>query len=207
MRLHSHLRDLALRVAQHEMGHYVVGTALGFRTGDVTLEIIGPTNEHRGAASIELAMQIESLSDVASYLERRVQVLYAGAAAETLKIQSPNNLVDQQTACDLLERPGLGAEQDYAKSRELVHLLRDIRHPHTNCADADAIERELTTISEELWVKSVALVEKHAKIICGLASNLAGKVKKVRSEVRLQKHEIEELPAIKEFMLKLDSQS
>jgi hypothetical protein len=77
-RLPYHLSDLARRVAQHEMGHYVIARAMGFRTGDVSIEIIGPIDGHRGAAEVTLPEPAATIDEVRTYLERRVIVLYAG---------------------------------------------------------------------------------------------------------------------------------
>ncbi len=75
LRIAPHLRDLARRVAQHEMGHYVVARLLGFQTGDVFIEIIGPIDGHWAGAEVILAEQLLSLQDVRCYLRRRIQVL------------------------------------------------------------------------------------------------------------------------------------
>jgi len=107
MGLPDHLRQLAVRVAQHEMGHYVIARALGFCTGDVSLEIIGPIDGHRGGATIILPEAIRSIEDLCVYLERRIIVLYAGALAETLPgSASPTKKVNTDKAREILGNPG-----------------------------------------------------------------------------------------------------
>ena len=194
--LSSHLVQLARRVAQHEMGHYVVARALGFRTGKVSVEITGPIG-HRGATEVTLAEALASLRDVQSYIERRVQVLYAGAPAETLQPHAPNKIVDCQQAVDIIRNPGQGAEQDYAKARELIHVLRNIKYPGTDANDAATVQGQLDAIDADLWAKAVALVETHAEAIIGLAGNLASRIKQPRELATLEGAYLESLEGVK----------
>lgn len=193
--LPQHLKDLARRVAQHEMGHYVVATVLGFRCGDVSLEISG--NGHKGGASVDLPTSTGSLTETMSYLERRVQVLFAGAAAETMRSTSPDKRVNQEQAIEILRRPGQGAEQDHAKVRELIHVLRNIGHPDTDSADHVTVQAELDAIDLDLWLRAIALVERHASAICGLASSLAEQLTHVGKCVTLEKGYLEALPGVR----------
>ena len=103
MALPLDLRLLADRVAKHEMGHYVVARALGFRTGDVSIEIIGHAEGHRGTAEITLHEKIRSIEELRVYLERRIIVLNAGGAAETLPGKgSPKKKVDVKEAVNVI---------------------------------------------------------------------------------------------------------
>ena len=194
--LPDHLKRLALRVAQHEMGHYVVARVLGVPTSDVSLEIIGPIDGHRGEADVRLAQPLFSLRDVEMYLRRRVKVLYAGALAETLPARAPVKQVDNERAIKILRCPGNGAEQDYAKVRELIHLLRNVRQ-QGNELNATAIQAELDSLSHELWNEARQLVEKHAETIVGLAFNLASRVHEPKRKVAILQAELEALPAVK----------
>ena len=153
-----HLRELARKVAQHEMGHYVVARLLGFRTGDVSIEIIGPINGHRGGAAVILAEPMRTLEDVGCYIRRRIQVLYAGALAETLPPrQSPTKNVNRQEAMTIIGTPGSGAEQDAAKARELIRILRNIQHADEGVESGSEVEQQLRAISDELWrVRSIS---------------------------------------------------
>lgn len=197
MGLPEHLRQIAASVARHEMGHYVIARALGFMTGDVILEIREPVG-HRGAAEIILQASIKSLEDVRLYLERRVIVLYAGALAETLPyIASPTKRVDIKRALEILNTNGQGAEQDYAKVRELIHALRNISHPDTDLADDGAIQADLYEVNDKLFYRAVELVETLAETITGLGQNLADRVEEIGKVVKLEAVYLEDLPCMK----------
>ena len=119
------VRVHAGQIAHHEMGHYVVARALGFATGGVTLTVTMDLR-HQGGASINLARSISSMEAMKEHLEARMMVLLAGAMAQTLPSKpSAAKRVDKPKATAILKGEQ-GAEQDYAKIRELQHLLRNI---------------------------------------------------------------------------------
>jgi hypothetical protein len=196
--LPPHRRELARKVAQHEMGHYVVAHLLGFQTGDVSIEIIGPINGHRGAAAVILAEPMHTLEDVGCYIRRCIQVLYAGAFAETLPPrQSPMKSVNHQEAMIIIGTPGSGAEQDAAKARELIRILRNIQHAEEGVESSSDVEQQLQAISDELWENALDLVQRHADLIIGLAGNLSDRVKRTNEMVVLDASYLENFSAIK----------
>ena len=124
-KLPAAVRDRALQIAHHEMGHYVVARALGFETGGVTLTVTKDLR-HQGGASITLVRPISSMEAMTEHLEARMMVLLAGAMAQTLPSKpSAEKRVDKRQATAILKGEQ-GAEQDYAKIRELQHLLRNL---------------------------------------------------------------------------------
>ncbi|VVN68812.1 peptidase M41 [Pseudomonas fluorescens] len=165
------VRDYALQIANHEMGHYVVARALGFETGDVTLKVtVGLA--HHGGASITLARSISSIEEMKEHLEGRIMVLFAGAMGQTLPPKhSPEKLVDKSKAAAILKGE-LGAEQDYAKIRELGHLLRNISYPDTDPASCDSVTAELKEITDRAWSRTQKIVEELADTITGLGAAL-----------------------------------
>ncbi|MGF6398173.1 hypothetical protein ABH905_001839 [Pseudomonas frederiksbergensis] len=169
------LRDYALQIANHEMGHYVVARALGFETGDVTLKVtMGLT--HHGGASITLTRSISSIDGMKEHLEARIMVLFAGSMAQTLPAkQSPEKRVDKSKAAAILKGE-FGAEQDHAKIRELRYLLRNIAYPDTDPASSDSIITELTDINDRLWLRTQKIVEELADTITGLAGVLVDRM-------------------------------
>lgn len=192
--LPSHLRDTARALAQHEMGHYVVGRVLGYRTGEVSIELVD-WNHYRGGAAIFLAEGLRGGS-VRDYLERRVQVLYAGAQAQTLRRNLPDSKVDEEAAIEIIENPTQGAEQDHAKTRELINIIRNIRHPNTPLPNDDEVNQQLKVISNDLWGRTKDLVDAHANVIVGLAQNLSDRVKRTKQLVQISADELQDLPAV-----------
>ena len=162
------VRDHALQIAHHEMAHYVMARALGFATGGVTLTVTMDLR-HQGGASITLARSISSVDAMKEYLEARMMVLLAGAMGQTLSsTPSPRKLVDKSKATTIL-KGGLGAEQDYAKIRELQQLLRNIAYPDTDPASSDRITAELKEITDRVWLRTQEIVEALADTITELA--------------------------------------
>jgi hypothetical protein len=108
---------MATDVVRHEFGHLITAKVLGFTTGPIELK------EKSAGAQLELNVTHATLEDVATYIEKRIQVLYAGAIAECL---NKNNTIDapatklkfQTTAAD-----------DFSKIREIMRIAVGIRHP------------------------------------------------------------------------------
>ncbi|MNX76801.1 hypothetical protein D3C86_1083170 [compost metagenome] len=169
------VRDRALQIAHHEMGHYVVARALGFETGGVTLTVTKDLR-HQGGASITLVRPISSMEAMKEHLEARMMVLLAGAMAQTLPSKtSAAKRVDKPKATAIL-KGGQGAEQDYAKIRELRQLLRNILYPETNPAACDSITAELKAINDRLWLRAQEIVEALAEPITELGETLVDRM-------------------------------
>jgi hypothetical protein len=186
--LPQHLRDLAVRVGLHEAGHHVVGRALGFKTGSCSIKIIGPVDEHIGGTEIVVARPLSSPGDILTYLENRVQVLYAGALAQSLK----NGKVDHEAALECIRNHS--GRNDYAKAKELIHLIRNIRF--LEARDENDIQKQLDIINTELWNKAAEHVESDYEIIQGLGTRLADEVKAVNIKFELHAKVIDSLPKI-----------
>ena len=164
------VRDHALQIAHHEMGHYVMARALGFATGGVTLTVTMDLR-HQGGAAITLARSISSMDAMKEHLEARMMVLFAGAMGQTLASKfPPRKHVDKSQAAAILKGV-LGAEQDYAKIRELRHLLRNIAYPDTDPA-SDRVSAEIKEITDRVWGRTQKVVEELAETIAELARTL-----------------------------------
>lgn len=165
------VRERALQIANHEMAHYVIARALGFETGGVTLTVTMDLR-HQGGASIGLVRSISSMEAMREHLEARMMVLFAGVMGQALVSKhSPDKRVDKSKATAILKGE-LGAEQDYAKIRELRHLLRNIAYPDTVPTSSDRITAELKEITDRVWLRTQTIVEALADTITGLASAL-----------------------------------
>ncbi|VVP05896.1 hypothetical protein PS858_03051 [Pseudomonas fluorescens] len=166
-RMPSVVRDHALQIAHHEMGHYVVARALGFATGGVTLSVTMDLR-HQGGASITLARPISSMEAMKAHLEARMMVLMAGAMGQTLtSTKLSGKHVDKSKAVAIL-KGALGAEQDYAKVKELQHLLRNITCPDTDPASSERIAAELQVMTDRAWGRTQEIVEDLADTITEL---------------------------------------
>ena len=162
------IRDHAWQIAHHEVGHYVMARALGFATGGVTLAVTMDLR-HQGGASINLARSISSMEAVKEHLEARIMVLLAGAMAQTLPSKpTAAKRVDKSKAIAILKGEQ-GAEQDYAKVRELQHLLRNIAYPDTDPASGERIAAELKEMTDRLWLRTQKIIEDQAETIAELA--------------------------------------
>jgi len=174
-KLPAAVRDRALQIAHHEMGHYVVARALGFTTGGVTLSVTMDLR-HKGGATINLVRPISSMDAMRAYLEARIIMLFAGAMAQTLPSASVGaKRVDLSDAAAILNG-ALGAERDDAKIRELRHLLRNISYPDTDLASSDRIATELKAINDCLWLRAQEMVEALAESITGLGAAMVDRM-------------------------------
>lgn len=169
------VRNHALQIAHHEMGHYVVARALGFATGGVTLSVTMDLR-HQGGASITLARPISTMETLTTYLEARLMVLMAGAMGQTLSsMQLSGKRVDKAKAVAIL-KGAQGAEQDYAKVKELQHLLRNITYPETDSTSSERIAAELQAITDRVWIRTQTIVEGLADTITELALALVDRM-------------------------------
>jgi len=174
-KLPAAVRDRALQIAHHEMGHYVVARALGFETGGVTLTVTMDLR-HKGGATINLVRPISSMDAMRAYLEARIIMLFAGAMAQTLPSAPVGaKRVDLSDAAAILNG-ALGAERDDAKIRELRHLLRNISYPDTDLASSDRIATELKAINDCLWLRAQEMVEALAESITGLGAAMVDRM-------------------------------
>jgi hypothetical protein len=165
------VRDRAIQIAHHEMGHYVVARALGFATGGVTLTVTKDLR-HQGGVSITLVRPISSIEAMKEHLEARMMVLIAGAMAQTLPSKpSAAKRVDKPKATAILKGEQ-GAEQDYAKIRELQHLLRNLAYPDTDSASSGRIAAELKALTDRIWLRTQEIIEDQAETIAELAAAL-----------------------------------
>ncbi|MDR6606387.1 peptidase M41 [Pseudomonas synxantha] len=170
-KLPAAVRNHALQIAHHEMGHYVVARALGFETGGVHLTVTMDLR-HQGGASISLARSIFSIEAMKEHLEARMMVLLAGAMAQTLPSKhTAVKRVDKSKATAILKGEQ-GAEQDYAKVRELQHLLRNLAYPDTDPASSERIAAELKTMTDRVWDRTQKIIEDQAETIAELAGAL-----------------------------------
>lgn len=169
------VREHALQIAHHEMGHYVVARALGFDTSGVTLTVTMDLR-HKGGVSISLVRPISSMEAMKEYLEARMMILFAGAMAQTLPSASAREKRVDKTKAVAILNGAFGAERDDAKIRELRQLLRNITYPDTDSAAYERITVELKAINDHLWLRTQEIVEALAGTITELGEALVGRM-------------------------------
>jgi hypothetical protein len=92
--------------------------------------------------------------------------------AQTLPARYSTGLrVDKAKATTILKGEQ-GAEQDYAKIRELQHLLRNILYPETDPAASKRITAELKTLTDRAWQRAQGIVEELSGTITELSAAL-----------------------------------
>jgi len=186
----AHLRRAAQRVAKHEAGHFIVSRVHGFPTGAVFATVLDSSGAFMGGSEITLARPLASLEDVSLYLTRRIQVLYAGALAESL---TANGKVVNG---DALSVRSTAAKDDFSRATELIQLARNLKHPEP--ATHEEFQVQLNAIDGEAWNAAAACVEKEHLLILGLAGRMeeALMAAGLGVEARMAAATIDALPAM-----------
>lgn len=170
---------------RHECGHLVAAKVLGFETGEISLTA---SNAH---AEVILKPELPDLAAVKDFIRRRVQILYAGALAQSLT----HDKSSPETANELLEST---ASQDYAKARELVRVLVGIEHA---TLPFEAFEKELRDTDEALYVAAKNIVEARASTIHAITEAFVAAKRKAKNPQKFvfDKDAIKALPQIEEL--------
>jgi hypothetical protein len=180
---------MLMPIAQHEVGHYITARVVGFKTGAISLVVFDFIGGHRGGAEIIPCCGLRNMQSIEDYLEHRITVLYSGALAESLSKGQLNN----DYAINAMRQGG--AQNDYAKARELIQTLRNIRFPDTTTEEE--VQKNLDVIDNELWNKAADIVLAESAIIECLGGRLAGDIKYTNKLVTLSDEELEVLPVIR----------
>ena len=195
-------RGIALRVGDlnaraavsttvlHECGHLLAARSLGFPTGGIHLSAT------EAGASIDLLLSLKTIDQVLEFIERRVQVLYAGSLAESL--------VRKKIQDDVVNKLLMStAANDFAKVRELVRMWVGLKYPEVA---ESTFQQKLTQINERLYGKAAKLVEDNAGLIDDLAVFVMGEwdtaVKPLGNGpqvFRISKEKIDAFLAMKQF--------
>lgn len=181
--------EVVTPLARHEAGHYVIARILGFSAGALSLVMLDHHGGHKGCSEFNPTRALVTIDDIVNYSEDRTQVLYAGALAQSLS----NGKIDEAVAIKVLSE---GGANDFAKARENIRLIRNIRFSETS--DECEMNRELKEISDDLWGKSIDMVENDHLLICGLGSRIASELEYISQEFVLSEEELENLRSIKE---------
>jgi hypothetical protein len=151
-------RGAVTSTIRHECGHLVVARSLGFPTGGIHL------SPAEAGASIDLLLSLKTIDEALEFIERRVQVLYAGSLAESLVRKKIQNDVANKLLMST-------AANDFAKVRELVRMWVGLKHPEVT---ESKFQEKLTKVNDRLYNKAASLVEDHAGLIIDLAVFVMG---------------------------------
>ena len=183
------LKRLAKQVALHEAGHYIVGRVLGFEVGEIKIRIMF-ANGFAGGTEITLLQKLNTIKEIIRYLEKRIQVLYAGVLSQSLEV----NVVNEDKANEYIQTTD--GKDDFCKVRELLRILLNIKYSPSE-TDKE-IEKQLAEINDDLWKRTIKHVEREQAHIKGLSGYLADKIKKFDEEEIVTVEEINDMPALNE---------
>jgi hypothetical protein len=158
--------------------------------GKLTIRMVWP-NAHRGEAEIILLGRLDTREEILDFLDRRAQVLCAGVMAEA----TIDGVCQNHHAVKLMQAGG-GADQDFAKYKEVILLMRNIKYG----ADTDPaiIEQHLNELENSTWNKAIEVVQREFVHIEGLAGRLASGVRAYHVTTTLSPEELETIPALQE---------
>ena len=114
--------EYAIDVIKHEVGHWIVANRLGFKTGNITIQIVqrGQSFWHEASTKIRPEPDVTNITDLLVYLENRICILFSGVISQVLEKKN----ITSSTAADLLLTDGAS---DYEKILELIFIYRGIR--------------------------------------------------------------------------------
>jgi len=156
-------------VIRHEVGHWVLAKYLGFKTGDIEIEILenNKFHGHNGAAKIFPEPDINNLDTLYKYIDNRICILFAGVISQILEKNNSN----ERTAAILLETDGA---DDYKKIQELLFIARGVRFSGSIQESSELDHRNL--IQKECWEKSDFLVKENKDLILFISKKIAQEI-------------------------------
>lgn len=190
------LSEVALRVARHEAGHWVIGSRLGFPCNDIMINIIR-ADHYIGSAAVIVESDLSSLDQIKSYARRRIVNLYAGAVAESLNRDGSIN--DTYALRELRER---GATNDFKGAREVIRILRGVTYGAPP-SDEAALQKQLSAIDEELYGVTRTLVKEDSELIVKLATLVASEFKTPGHKFGLSGRKLNRMPEVMKWKASL----
>jgi hypothetical protein len=133
-----------------------VARTIGFPTGGIKLW------PDRAGAEIDLQLSFKTAEQVRTFLQKRIQVLYAGAIAESIQ----GGTIRLEVAKSLLDSPHASAGHDFAKIKELLRLWVGLTYPD---ATQHQYAQELATAADQLSQAAAQIIEANIGVIDSLA--------------------------------------
>jgi len=189
MKIEPCFKERYLPIALHEAGHFVAATFLGFKTGDIHFTIIAD-NKHKAYSDICSDKPFNILKEDLDYCVRRVQVLYAGALAETLI----NGKIDKKRIKEIFVQT---ARNDYSKIQELISNIRNIDFPLST--NDEEIKYNFNKIDKKLKDKAVKIVQENKDVILEIGFKLLDGLTDYKKEFILDNNCLNSMPKIIEI--------
>jgi hypothetical protein len=182
-------RHLAIEVARHEVGHYIVGRALGLSMGEISIRLLDLNGSHRGTVSISPEEELSTNDDLVDWLQRRIKQLYAGVWAQSL---GKDSMVNAERATTFAKN---GGQDDYSKAQMLIHIIRNIRFKKPSAQSE--LTTQLEDIHHPLWDDTAALVQAEADLIIGLSDMIGSRLHHTNETCLLTEDELLAIPSIR----------
>ncbi|MDR6643570.1 hypothetical protein J2X57_002791 [Luteibacter sp. 1214] len=185
----SHNRHLAVEVARHEAGHYIVGRVHGFTVGSISVCLLDLHGGHSAQAEMTPTSYTPSIEAFIEWAEKRVQQLYAGVLAQAL---DEAGKIDFEKATEFAKN---GGADDYKKAMVFIHLIRNMQLPVPD--SRDELEAQLLAIHQPLWGSAAEVVEQESQLIIGLGCTLGNKVEFTSRLYTLTEEELEDMTELR----------
>lgn len=164
-------QETLMKVLKHELGHWLLARHLGFAVGDIEISVWkcdekkGGANQYvqDGSSRIIPEPILKSLDDLHDYLDKRIQVLYAGIAAQI----HGQRLTEKEVGM-VIELDAPGDQKTIEELAILVHGL--ISDGSTDPVILDDKKNEFITAS---WEKSQSCIAELYPTIEWMATQMA----------------------------------
>lgn len=176
------------QIARHEIGHNVVARILGFDTGEVSIKLLGLEPRYRATSTIIAVRPLGNVEDILNHLENRIVTLLAGVVAEAHSVDNiGNNDIEYALSYG-------GGEYDHQIIRELVHVVRNIRHPSES--GHELVQKGYDKIYRAMRRRCVDIVSQEYELIAGLALKLSARLQWIGDGVGWLAEDLAALPEI-----------
>lgn len=116
-------------VARHEVGHAIVGRALGFQLGALHIGVSSASGDHSGSAGATANRPLNGEAEIMRFLDDRVVVLMAGTMAEAERPELVGRGFDNAFR---------GSWSDHSKAMDFIQLLANMKGvSFSQCHDED----------------------------------------------------------------------
>lgn len=177
------------QLAYHEVGHWIVARAAGFKVGAIVLTVHGNLADPKkkfynfhgeGGSDIYPEPSLASIKDVDDYLLKRMAVLIAGVSAQKLVDDRDVDKIWSEHAVD-----------DLGKLNELSFILRGIRYPGRISRDTEATHRG--DLINEAGEVAKSLLENNQKSLAEISDFVIKGVAKLNQKFTFPSESLEEI--------------